>query len=149
MRQFKWRLQRVLDVKKIEENSRRNELMAVTERLASTQSEYLLKKRMLADEVRRISTLEPAQRLNEQQFFMRYSQAATERIKKLKEKVTHLESQQKEKIEQVLAARRFREGLEKLREKARQEYVAEQLALEQKELDEAGQNSFIRQNTAC
>jgi len=44
----------------------------------------------------------------------------------------------------VLAVRRFKEGVEKLREQAKLEYIQEQERLEQNELDENTTMAFAR-----
>jgi flagellar biosynthesis chaperone FliJ len=55
-----------------------------------------------------------------------------------------LERQQREKVAEVLKIRRYKQGLEKLRAQAREEFIAEQERLEQKELDERAGVSFVR-----
>ncbi len=55
-----------------------------------------------------------------------------------------LESQQREKIAELLKVRRFKEGLERLRTEAKIQFIKEQEKLEQKELDEIATVSFAR-----
>ena len=85
-------------------------------------------------------------RLVEQEFFLRYSAASDEQIKRIKEYVNELESQQREKIAEVLKVRRFKEGLEKLRVEAKMQFIKEQEKFEQKELDEGATISFVRKS---
>ena len=55
-----------------------------------------------------------------------------------------LELQQKEKVTEVLKVRRFKQGLEKLREEAKRQFIAKQEKLEQKESDERAGVAFVR-----
>jgi flagellar biosynthesis chaperone FliJ len=146
MKRFVWRLQRVLDIKKKEEQKTRAELFELTERLAQARGELLARKKMLESIIEGLTERNPKRRLGEQEFFLRYSTASDEQIKKLKENVNGLESQQREKIAEVLKVRRFKEGLEKLRIEAKMEFIKEQEKLEQKELDERATISFVRES---
>lgn len=144
MKRFAWRLQRVLDVKKKEEQKVRLELFVLMQKLAQTRSELLRQKKILEQIINDLTYDNPKKRLGEQEFFLRYSATSDKQIKKLKEKISQLESQQKEKISEVLKVRRFKEGLEKLRIEAKMQYLKEQSQLEQKKLDEAATVLFVR-----
>ena len=144
MKRFVWRLQRVLDIKKKEEQKTRAELLKLTERLAQARGELLARQKMLESIIEELTERIPKRRLGEQEFFLRYSTASDEQIKRLRENVNKLESQQREKIAEVLKVRRFKEGLEKLRIEAKIQFIKEQEKLEQKELDEGATISFVR-----
>jgi flagellar FliJ protein len=144
MKRFVWRLQRVLDIKKKEEQKARAELFELTEKLAQTRGELLTRQKMLEDIINGLTGENPKKRLNKQEFFLRYSAASDEQIKRLKEKISELESQQREKIAEVLKLRRFKEGLQRLRVEAKAQFIKEQEKLEQKELDEGATVSFVR-----
>jgi len=144
MKRFVWRLQRVLDVRKKEEQKARAELLGLTERLAQTRGELLMQQKMLEDIINGLTGENPKKRLGRQEFFLKFSAASDEQIKKLKDKVNELESQQRNKIAEVLKLRRFREGLEKLRTEAKMRFIKEQEKLEQKQLDEGATISFVR-----
>lgn len=75
--------------------------------------------------------------------------ASNEQIKKLKDKVSELESQQREKIAELLKVKRFKEGLERLRAEAKIQFIKEQEKLEQKELDEGATVSFVRKKKSA
>ena len=98
----------------------------------------------MEDLIRDLSGKDPRQRLVEQEFFLKNSAASNEKIKTLKEKTQELESQQKQKIAEVLKFRMARQGMEKLREEAKEQYIKEQEELEQKELDEEAGILFVR-----
>jgi flagellar biosynthesis chaperone FliJ len=168
MKRFTWRLQKVLLIKTKEEQAKRVELFQLAEKLAQTRGKLLMQQRILKDILTDIAEEKPQpgqptrparrtgqdriclRRVCEQEFVLKHSVTNDEQIKILKKQVTELESQQKEKIQEVLKARRFKEGLEKLREQAKKQHIQEQEKLEQKELDEGATVSFTRrglQNT--
>jgi len=144
MKRFVWRLQRVFDIRKKEEQVKRAELFALTEKLANARGELLMQQRILENIIADISKKKAIERLSEQEFFLKYSAASNEQIKKLKNKVMELELQQSKKLAEVLKLRRFNKGLEKLRAEAKKRFIAEQEKLEQKELDEGANISFTR-----
>lgn len=144
MKRFVWRLQRVLDVKEKQEHKARAELFRLTERLVGARGELLMQQKILEDIAYGLTRQNPRKRLGHQEFFLRHSAASDELIRKLKEKVHALEVEQKEKVTEVLRLRRFKQGLEKLREETRRQFIKEQEMLEQKEQDERAGISFIR-----
>lgn len=144
MKRFVWRLQRVLDIRKKEEQKARAELLELTERLAQTRGELLIQQKMLEDIINGLTGQNPKKRLGKQEFFLKFSAVSDERIKKLEDKVNELESQQRDKIAEVLKLRKFKEGLEKLRTEAKMQFIKEQEKLEQKQLDEGATVSFVR-----
>jgi len=144
MKRFVWRLQRVLDIKKKEEQKTRAELLELTEKIAKKRGELIMQRKIVEDIIAGLTSENPKKRLGKQEFFLRYSATSDEQIKKLKDKISRLESQQREKIAEVLKVRRFKEGLEKLRAEAKIQFVKEQEKLEQKELDEGATVSFVR-----
>jgi len=144
MKRFVWRLKRVLEIKTKEEQTKRAELLELTEKLAETRGELLTKQRILKDIIDSLTRKNPQKRLCEQEFFLKCSRTSDELIKKLKNKVSELESQQRKKIAEVLKAKRFKEGLEKLRAEAKRRFIQEQEKLEQKDSDEGATISFSR-----
>ena len=146
MKRFVWRLQRVLEIKKKEEQKVRAELYELTEKLAQTRGELFRWQKMLENIIAGLTEENPKKRLGEQEFFLRYSATNDEQIRKLEDKKNGLESQQREKIAEVLKIKRFKEGLEKLRVEAKVQFIKEQEKLEQKELDEGATISFVRKS---
>jgi flagellar FliJ protein len=144
MKRFVWRLQRVLDIRIKEEQKARAELLKLTEKLAEAQSELLAWRKMLEEIINGLAVENPKQRLGKQEFFLRYSKTSDEQIKKLEKRVKKLESEQRDKIAEVLKLRRFKEGLEKLRTEAKMQFIKEQEKLEQQQLDEGATVLFVR-----
>jgi len=147
MKRFVWRLQRVLDIKAKEEQLRRTELFRLTELLTAKRGELLMRKRVLENLLDDIRNDRSPERLSSQAFFLQRVAVDDERIRKLKEEIATLEVRHKEKTAEVLAVRRFKEGLEKLRAQAKEEYIREEERLEQKELDDRTTISFARRET--
>jgi len=145
MKRFTWRLQKVLDVKTMEEQVQRAELLKLTEKLVQTQGTLLMEKRILEDMMSDIAEKEPRERLGAQELFLKYSKTSDELLAKLKQEVGHLGLQQKEKIAEVLKLRRFKEGLEKLRAKTKKEFISNQEKLEQKQADERCTMRMVRE----
>ena len=145
MRKFAWRLERLLSIKTIEERREKAELLALTEKSVQQQSYLLFKKRILQNIVAEINDKDRQHRLAEQAIFLKYSAANDEQIKKLQKNIYELEQQKKMKIAEVIKIRRFKEGLEKLREKTKKQFIYEQEKLEQNASDEETVIRFARQ----
>jgi flagellar FliJ protein len=144
MKRFVWRLQRILDIETKKEQKVRSELLELTEQLAEIRGVLLTQQMILKDIMAGLAAEIPKTRLGRQEFFLKFSATSDERIEKLKEKVSALESQQREKIAELLKVRRFKEGLERLRDEAKTQFIKEQEKLEQKELDHMASVSFAR-----
>lgn len=144
MKRFVWRLQRILDIETKKVQKVRSELLELTEQLAETRGLLLTQQMILKDIMAGLAAEVPKTRLGRQEFFLKFSGTIDQRIEKLKDKMRTLESQQREKIAQLLKVRRFKEGLEKLRAEAKAQFIKEQEKLEQKELDEMASVSFAR-----
>ena len=144
MKRFVWRLQRVLDIKTKEEQMKKAQLVKLTEELAQSRSELLAQMRILDNIIDDLTEQKPKRRLGKQEFFLSCSTINDKAIEKLKKRVGELELAQKEKIAEVLKVKRFKEGLEKLREEAKTRFIAEAEKFEQKEIDEGATAGFAR-----
>lgn len=144
MKRFVWRLQRVLDIRTKEEQKARAELLKLMEKLAETRSELLTWRNMLEEIINGLALGNPKKRLGRQEFFLRYSAASDEQIKKLENRVKELESKQRDKVAEVLKLKRFKEGLEKLQAEAKIQFITEQEKLEQQQLDEGARVLYVR-----
>lgn len=144
MKRFVWRLQRVLDIKEKQEQKAKAELMELTEKLAAARGELLTRQKILEQIIGGLAEKNPGKRLGEQEFFLRHSTASNEAIKRIKDKISKLETQQKAKVVEVLDLRKFKEGLKRLRTEAKAKFIKEQEKLQQKDLDERAGVSFVR-----
>ena len=136
MKKFVWRAQKVLEVKKIEEQRKKNELLAITENLTNAVGLLIAKKALLKDMLEQLNTKDPMKNLQQRQIFFRYSAINDEAIEQLKRKIAELEKQQREKIAEFLKIREYSQGLEKLREQAKIRFYDEQERIDQKQADE-------------
>ena len=144
MRRFAWRLQRVLDIREKEEQIKRVQLLGITEKLAKMRSELLLQKITLKSMLDSLSEEHPRDRLGKQEFFLKCSTKNDVLVKRLESKINELEVLQKEKIAEVLKAKQFKEGLDKLRVEAKMQFIKEQEKLEQKDADGMTIMNFAR-----
>ena len=144
MKRFVWRLQKVLDIKTKEEQVKQMELFRLTETLAERQSELLMRQQVLREIMSEITRDKSSKRLGTQEFFLRHAATNDQIIEKLREQIRQLETQRHEKTAEVLAAKRFREGLEKVRDEAKAQFIQEQEKLEQKEMEERTTVTYAR-----
>lgn len=144
MKRFAWRLQKVLDIKSKQEQLQRNELFRIAEQLAAKRGELLLRQRILQDLMAEIRDDGSPARWNTQEFFLWHAAADDEWIRRLQTEIAALEIRHREKTAEILALRRFKERLEKLRERAKEEYLGAQERLEQKDSDERTVVRFVR-----
>ena len=104
----------------------------------------LIQKKLLENLINDLAQENPKTRLSKQEFFLRCSDTNNKVIKKLENKVSELEKQQKEKIAEVIKIRRFKQGMEKIRTEVKAEFIKKQEKLEQKESDEMATVGFAR-----
>ena len=144
MKRFAWRLQRVLDIRRKEEQIKKVELLEIAEKLAQVRGELLMQKRLLKNIIDSLEKEHPKIRLNKQECFLRCSGTNDDLIKKLESEANELEIRQKGKIAEGLKVKRFKEGLNKLRVEAKAQFIREQERLEQKDADEMTIMRFAR-----
>jgi len=144
VKRFVWRLQRLLDIKIKQEDAKRSELVAVTERALAVRSQIMLRRAALRKMLGELSDKEAKQRLSEQEFFLKYAHVSDEEIKKLELKLAGLEKLRQLKIQEIMKIRKFRKGLERLRAEAKAQFLKEAEKHEQKELDDKTIMSFAR-----
>jgi flagellar biosynthesis chaperone FliJ len=144
MKRFVWRLQKVLDIRAKEEQLKEMELFRLTETLTERQSELMMRQQALRELLGRLREDRSPQRLGTQEFCLRHAAADDQVIAALKQEIRDLEALRQEKTAEVLAAKRFRKGLERLRDEAKEQFIREQEQLEQKEMDDRTSVTFAR-----
>jgi flagellar FliJ protein len=144
VKKFAWRLQRLLDIKIRQEDAIRAELVAITEQAVAVRSQVMIRKTVLRQMLAELAKKDAKQRLSEQEFFLRYAHVSDDAIKKLELRLSELEKVRQRKIKEVMKARRFRKGLERLRAEAKAEFMREEQRYELKESDEKSTVSFAR-----
>ena len=144
MRRFQWRLQRLLDVTAQKENAARNELAALADRIARLA-------RAVAEEKARLREVlaDLAEQCIEDRFLhqpmlaacLRHRQARMDRIAAERDECERVKQ---EKTHELIRLRNSRQTLERMRDEARQRYLRDEAAREQRQLDEAAQVAFAR-----
>jgi flagellar biosynthesis chaperone FliJ len=147
MKRFTWRLQRVLDIKEKTEAIKRSELLQIGERLAEARTALLGQERILRDALRRIKQVTPKERLTQQALILKHAAVNDATIKRLNEHIDQLAQAHAAKAGEVIAVRQEREGLERLREKARTAFLAEQERTEQHQNDDRNSAAFRRRHS--
>ena len=142
MARFVWRLQRVLDIREKEEHAMRSELMALSEHMVLLRQEIMVIRARIHTALEELSSKEPLERLSGQQLFMKHSEYSEIEIDSLKIKLSNVDAQRKLKMNEILEKRQSIKALEKLRTKAKEEFLIESSHREQLELDEYTNNKF-------
>jgi flagellar biosynthesis chaperone FliJ len=144
MKKFVWRLQRVLEIKQSQLLLKKAELLKLTEMLALKRTELMNQQVILQQMIERVAQNKTGDKLPQQRLLLISSRVNDKKIKIIKKEIEELQKRQKEKTAEYLKLKRFTEGMEKLKEKAKQEYISAQEKLEQKEMDERAAMSFAR-----
>ena len=144
MARFVWRLQRVLDIREKEEQVLRSELMTLSERMVVLRQEIMVIRARIHTALEELSYKEPSERLSWQQLFMKYSEYSEIEIDSLRSELSNVDKQRKDKMNEIIEKRQLIKALEKLRVKAKEEFLAESAHKEQNELDEYTSNKFGR-----
>ena len=142
MARFLWRLQRVLDIREKEEQVMRSVLMELSERMVVLRQEIMVIRTRIHTALEELGNKDTAERLFNQQVFMKYSEYSENEIKLLKAKLSEIDKHRKEKMNEILEKRKSIKVLEKLRAKSKEEFLAESAHIEQQEIDEFTNNRY-------
>ncbi|MFC1652527.1 hypothetical protein ACFL3F_02295, partial [Planctomycetota bacterium] len=142
MKRFAWRLQRVLDIKGKTESIKRSELLQIGERLAEARTALMGQQRILRDALMQLTRIAPKERLAQQAIVLKHTAVNDATIKRLNDHIGQLAQSHAAKAAEVIAIRREREGLERLREKAHAAFLAEQERTEQNQNDDRNGAAF-------
>lgn len=148
MQKFVWPMQRLLDVKGKLENALKAELMTLSEQCAALRSRIMMEKIMLRNLLNELADLPPEQRMLRQPEFMQYVHVKDNVLKLLADRLQDVERKRQQKMQELLSLRKFRKGLERLRERALLEYRRQLQQLEQKVSDENTCTVLARQMAA-
>ena len=144
MKRFKWKLQRVLDIKTQHEQAIRNDLFALAQTIAGVREEILKRRTILRTLLEELGKRRPGDRLPDQMIFMQFSRVEERQIERLGARLKELEAQRAEKQEQFLAVRSMCKVLKRLRAEARQQHMQEVGKREQMAFDESAHIAFAR-----
>lgn len=146
MKKFIWPLQRLLDVKKKQEDATQTELVALLEQSTAIRGRIMMQKILIRNLLRNLQNVNPEQRLEQQNMFMQHIHIEDMKIDELNKELKSIEIKRREKMEQRMSLRKFRKGLERLRDKALSEYHLHMNREEQKLLDESTHITFSRKH---
>ena len=149
MKKFKWRLQRLFDLKVKQENVMRTELVSITEQAVAMRGRIMLRKTSLRQMLSKLAKKDAKKRIQEQQLVLKYIHVTDKEIEELGKKLAELEKLRKDKIKQIMEIRKLRKSLEKLRANAKAEFIKELEKFEQNELDDNTSITFARKILQC
>jgi flagellar export protein FliJ len=144
MKKFKWRLQRVLDLRGNQEQILKGQVSEITSKIAFTQGRIMAQKIKLQNLLKDKTYTSIKGRLSEHELFMKSIAHNDQAIKKLNTVLNILKNEYTIKMNELLELRKFRQALEKLREKAQHDYIKQQELAQQQQLDERTTIEFAR-----
>lgn len=144
MAKFVWHLQRLLDVKKKQEQATRLELLHLTEQVAQTRCQLMMRQQALTTMLESVVRAPSHERMCRQALAMDFAEGSQARIKALEEQVEMVQAQKKAKTELLLALKQASEGLERLRTNAKRQFVKDLDRKEQKTADELSVLKYAR-----
>jgi len=144
VKRFQWPLQRLLNVTRQRELARRAELLGLFREMARVRQEIVHRKRIILVSLNELGRHALQERIPRQEVVMSCSAVRQKEIDRLQERLEAMESELRQKTDQFIKTKKVRENLEKMRERAKQTHLREQLKLEQKALDESAHVSFAR-----
>ena len=136
MAKFVWRLQRVLEVKKKQEQAVRMEVLHLAEQVAQLRCQLLMQKQNLKNMLETVAETPPAERMNQQALVMNYAKGSQIRIKAMEDQVQALSVQKQEKTKELRVLKQTTEGLGRLKSNAKQQFIKDENRKEQKMADE-------------
>jgi flagellar export protein FliJ len=144
MKRFRWGLQRLLDVTCRRESTLRAELMKLSRELADLRRQIFEVQARLRTLLEELAAQSFDERAARQRLVMDHSAAQERMIDEMKARLRAMEALRTQRMEQLLAIRKSRQMLEKLRDNALQKHALEMRRAEQKQLDEVAGNAFAR-----
>lgn len=136
MKKFVWKFQALLDVKQKQENALRSEILALTEQAVALRGRMRALQMRLRAHQSEIQSLPDPQRIPAQALYLQHAPVVDATLRQLAEQGRALENRRRAKLNDFFVVQKFRKGLERLQEKARQQYRYEVNLEEQKELDD-------------
>lgn len=144
MKKFIWRLQRLLDIKIKQEEVKRAELISITQQAVSVRGMIMMQRTILQQKLNEVAQTDAKERVAEQEFFLKHVHVIDKKIKQLEDQLAEIEILRQEKIKEVMELRKFRKGLEKIKENDKVEFIREQEKNEQKDSDDKTNDRYAR-----
>ena len=144
MKRFKWKLQRLLDVRSRQEELKKAQLLALIQNMAIVRQNLLMRQTKLRQMFAELDQEQAPERLRRQPLTLTAAAFADEQITSLKKQLEELQTQRTAMMAEVLELRRFRKSLERLLAIAKEEYELDTKKDEQQYLDETANIAFAR-----
>lgn len=151
MKKFIWRLQRLLDIKIKQEEVKRAELISITQQAVSVRGMIMMQRTILQQKLNEVGQADAKERIAEQRLFIKHVHVIDRKIRQLEEKLAEIEKLRQDKIKEVMELRKFRKGLEKIKENDKVEFFKEQERHEQNDSDDKTNVRYARKiiQNAC
>ncbi|KPJ76836.1 MAG: hypothetical protein AMK72_06045 [Planctomycetes bacterium SM23_25] len=144
MKRFKWKLERVLDIKTQHERALRSDLFTLAQAIARVREEILERRTVIRTLLGELAKRRLADRLPEQAIFLEFSAVEEREIDRLRARLRDLESERAEKQRRFLEVRSTCKTLKRLREEARSAHMRDVGKREQMAFDESAHTAFAR-----
>ena len=145
MKKFKWRLERVLELKKKQEEMARAELLEMTAMIAAVRNAVIVREIKLRDSLERFTKFDIGARTLNHDWMAKSTGFMNEQISLFRKKLVEYEDIKKQKLAKVMELRKSRKNLEKLKESALEKYREEFKKYEQNDLDDITSISRARE----
>jgi len=147
MKRFKWKLERVLDIKRQRERALRHELFMLAQAIARVQEAILERRTRLRMVLEELAERSLADRIAEQAVFMQFAGHEEAAIRRLQARRRELEETRSQTQQRFLEVRAACKMLVRLREEAYRAYLREIGGREQAMLDESAHMAYARRKT--
>ncbi|MCE5279978.1 MAG: hypothetical protein ABFD92_04300 [Planctomycetaceae bacterium] len=144
MKKFSWPLERLLHVTAQREDAMRAEVQGLAAQVAGIRSEMTRRRAAVRLALADMTALPLQERLDGQKLFMGSSDYELEQARILQQRIRAMESLAREKRKALIEQRKNRRKLERLRDKAFQDWQRQVLLWEQKQLDEVATTARAR-----
>ena len=145
MKKFIWPLEKVLELKIKQEDALKAEMMSITQQAVNIKSQIITMNGKLRMNLIELKSLDDSVRIMQQCQFMKMLDGFKVQIDSLNSKLGKLEKEKQAKLAEILEIRKMRKGLERLREKAHEEYKIEIHKIEENELNDLVNMRFARE----
>ncbi|MCY2931772.1 MAG: hypothetical protein NTV86_20235 [Planctomycetota bacterium] len=146
MKRFAWPLERLLAVTAGREEAAKAELFRLAWEVARQRRQIARREAQVRATLASLAEQAPQARLAGQKLFLKWSEGEIRQAAGMQKELQRLEQCRREQMQKLTEIRRERRKLEKLRERAWQEYQKQVGQWERKQLDETAQIGFVRRS---
>jgi flagellar protein FliJ len=144
MKRFAWSLQRLLDVTLRREQALKGQLSQLSAQIGQLRRQVATRRMALKRQLDELAKLSLGERMQQMPTFIGLSKFQEQEIAQLQEQSRALQERRQQMMKQYLEVRASRQTLEKLRERAWRQYMAEVAKAEQKLTDETAGLAYAR-----